>query len=185
VALEAFYREHVEAVQRFVARRVGDPHLAADLTAEIFLAAIESADGYRPSDGDPAGWLYGVARNVVSAAFRRGGRERRALGRVAGRELMDADDIDRMVDRLDAEAGSRRLYEAMDELPAGERAVLELVALDGLGTAEAARALHITAVAARVRLHRARRRLRPRLTPPDQPVDQPARPAMTLGGTPR
>src|SRR5580704_2154869 len=40
---EAFYREHVEAVQRFVARRVGDRELAADLTADIFVAAIESA----------------------------------------------------------------------------------------------------------------------------------------------
>ena len=26
---EAFYREHVDAVQRFVARRIADPHLAA------------------------------------------------------------------------------------------------------------------------------------------------------------
>jgi hypothetical protein len=30
---ERFYREHVEAVQRFVARRMDDPYLAADLTA--------------------------------------------------------------------------------------------------------------------------------------------------------
>lgn len=40
---EAFYRQHVEAVQRFVARRVADPHLVADLTAEVFLAVIRSA----------------------------------------------------------------------------------------------------------------------------------------------
>ncbi|MDX6227012.1 MAG: hypothetical protein QOI76_402, partial [Frankiales bacterium] len=39
-AFEAFYREHVEAVQRFISRRVRDPHLAADLTADVFLAAI-------------------------------------------------------------------------------------------------------------------------------------------------
>ena len=40
---EAFYREHVEDLQRFIARRVGERERAADLTAEIFLAAIESA----------------------------------------------------------------------------------------------------------------------------------------------
>ena len=28
--------------ERFVARRVSDPHLAADLTAEVFLAAIDA-----------------------------------------------------------------------------------------------------------------------------------------------
>jgi DNA-directed RNA polymerase specialized sigma24 family protein len=42
-AFERFYREHVEAVQRFVARRVDDPYLAADLTTDVFVAAIESA----------------------------------------------------------------------------------------------------------------------------------------------
>ena len=52
-----------------------------------------------------------------------------------------------------------QLYAAMDVLSDGERAVLELVALDELPIAEAAAALDIGPVAARVRLHRARRRL--------------------------
>jgi len=41
-ALEAFCTEHVTAVTRFVARRVADPHTAADLTAEVFLVVIYS-----------------------------------------------------------------------------------------------------------------------------------------------
>jgi DNA-directed RNA polymerase specialized sigma24 family protein len=45
--LEAFYRRNIEAVGRFVARRTDDPHTAADLTAEVFLAALSSAEGYR------------------------------------------------------------------------------------------------------------------------------------------
>jgi RNA polymerase sigma-70 factor (ECF subfamily) len=77
--------------------------------------------------------------------------------------LLDEDDAVRMDARIDAAAQSRRLYEAMDRLPEGERAVLELVALDGLSAREAGQALHIGSVAARVRLHRARRRLRARL----------------------
>jgi RNA polymerase sigma-70 factor (ECF subfamily) len=44
-AFEAFYRAHIELVRRFVARRVSDPHLAADLTADVFLAAIDAAAG--------------------------------------------------------------------------------------------------------------------------------------------
>lgn len=31
-AFETFYREHVRAVERFIARRVTDPQVAADLT---------------------------------------------------------------------------------------------------------------------------------------------------------
>jgi RNA polymerase sigma-70 factor (ECF subfamily) len=47
----------------------------------------------------------------------------------------------------------------MDGLSDGERAVLELVALDDLPLADVAAALDIGPVTARVRLHRARRRL--------------------------
>jgi RNA polymerase sigma factor (sigma-70 family) len=159
-AFEVFYRAHIEAIQRFVARRVDDPYLAADLTADVFLAAIDSASTYRPSRGSPIGWLYGVAHNVVAAERRRQARELRAASRLSGRRLLEADDLARLEERIDAEARARQLYLAMDRLPDGERAVLELTALEGLGVSEAAKALRITPVTARVRLHRARQKLR-------------------------
>src|SRR4051794_41664326 len=87
-ALEDFYRAHVEAVQRFVARRVADPYLAADLTAEVFLAAIDAAPAYRPDRGAPGAWLLGIAHNLVAAEHRRAGRERRGQARVGGRPLL-------------------------------------------------------------------------------------------------
>jgi len=157
---EAFYREHVEDLQRFVARRVGDRERAADLTAEIFLAAIDSAHRYRPRRGAPKAWLYGIARVLVANDRRRLGRQRAGEERLRGSTLLDEEDAARMDARLDAAAQSRRLYEAMDRLPEAERAVLELVALDELTVAEAAAAAGVRPVTARVRLHRARRKLR-------------------------
>jgi RNA polymerase sigma-70 factor (ECF subfamily) len=159
-AFTEFYRAHVDEVTRFVARRVADPQLAADLTAEVFLAVIEAAAAYRGSFGGPRTWLYGIARNVIAAEFRRSGREHRAESLVAGRRLLDADDIDRLVEKIDALRQVRELHEELQALPEGEQAVLELVAVDGLTVAEAAAALNIRQVAARVRLHRARRALR-------------------------
>ncbi|TDD72188.1 RNA polymerase sigma factor [Actinomadura rubrisoli] len=154
---EAFYRRHIEAVSRFVARRVDDPHTAADLTAEVFLAVIESAHTYRPDAGPEIAWLYGVARNVMAAERRRAARERRATGRVAGRRLLDADDIARLEERIDAESAGRHTYEALAGQPEGARAVLELIAVDGLTVTEAASALGIRPVTARVRMHRVRK----------------------------
>jgi RNA polymerase sigma factor (sigma-70 family) len=162
-AFEAFYREHVEAILRFVARRVDNPHVTADLTAEVFLAAIDAAPAYDPERGVPGAWLYGIARIVVNAERRRAAREARAHAQVQGRRLLDDDDVVRLQERIDAEARSRELYAALADLNDGERAVFELVALDGLGSADAARVLGIRPVTARVRLHRARAALRGQL----------------------
>lgn len=156
-AFESFYRRHIGAVSRFIARRVDDPHSVADLTADVFLAVIDSAHSYRADAGSEIAWLYGVARNVVNAERRKAARERRATGRIAGHRLLDADDITRLEERIDAEGAARRTYRAVADLPGGVRAVLELVAVDGLTVTEAAAALGIRPVTARVRLHRARK----------------------------
>jgi RNA polymerase sigma-70 factor (ECF subfamily) len=160
---EAFYREHVEAVQGFVARRVGDRERAADLTAEIFLAAIGAAQRYRPGRGTPKAWLYGIARKVVAADRRQLGREQARGERLRAHALLDEDDAAQIEARIEAAAKLRQLYEAMDQLAERERAILELVALDELSLTEAAAAVGVRPVTARVRLHRARRKLRDEL----------------------
>ncbi|MFI6248586.1 RNA polymerase sigma factor [Streptomyces sp. NPDC051016] len=159
-AFEEFYRRHVDGVTRFVARRIADPHLVADLTADVFLAMLDSADSYRAGRGSETAWLYGIARNVVSVEWRRAARESQATRRIAGRRLLEPDDVVRLEERIDAEAAARHHLEALAGLPEGERAVLELVYVDQLTVAEAAVALGIRPVAARVRLHRARKALR-------------------------
>ena len=159
-AFSAFYRAHVGEVTRFVTRRVADPHLAADLTAEVFLAVIDAAGQYRGSEGGPRTWLYGIARNVIAAEFRRSARQRRAEALIAGRRLLEPGDVDRLVEQIDAEQQVRKLHDSLRALPEGERAVLELVSVDGLSVTEAAAALGIRSVTARVRLLRARRALR-------------------------
>jgi RNA polymerase sigma factor (sigma-70 family) len=155
-------------VQRFVARRVADPHLAADLTADIFLAAIGAAKRYSARRGRPIAWLYGIARNVVADEHRRRQREQRAVRRVSGRALIDPDALTRMEERLDAERQMRDVYQALGCLPDEDRALMELVALDGLSVAEAAAALGLKPVTARVRLHRSRQSVHRHLRPPSE-----------------
>ena len=157
---EEFYRRHVDAVTSFVARRVRDAHTVADLTAEVFLAVLDSAHTYRPGLGSERAWLYGIARNVVSSEHRRLARETRRDQRISGRRLLEPDDIARLEDKLDAESAGRRALAALERLPEGERALLELIAVDQLTVTEAAAALGIRQVTARVRLHRARKALR-------------------------
>jgi RNA polymerase sigma factor (sigma-70 family) len=184
-AFEAFYRRHVTAVSRFLARRVTDPQQVADLTAEVFHAVIRSAPAYQAGRGSELGWLYGIARNVLASQRRQAVRRLRAEQDAAGRRLLDDDDIARLEERIDAEAAARRLRAALSALPDGERAVVELVAVDGLSLTDAAAALGIRPGTARVRMHRARRVVRDALAPPPDATpaisDLPAATAVPTG----
>lgn len=165
-AFEAFYRQQVLAVERFVARRVRDPHLVADLTAEVFLAAITSATGYRPERGTPSAWLFGIAHHVIADHHRQAARQHRLADRVSGRAVLDScgeSAIERLTERIDAERRARPLLAVLDGLPRTAKEILLLVEVDELTPAEAATVLNISPLAARVRLHRARRALAARL----------------------
>jgi RNA polymerase sigma factor (sigma-70 family) len=166
-AFEALYRAHFDDVLGFVTRRVADPHTAADLTAEVFVAALHSAASYR-GDGSAGAWLIGIARHVVATGYRRAAHTRDVVRRAGASRLLDADDIGRLEERIDAEREARALYARVRLLPPAEREVLELVAIDGLTLPAAAAAAGISPVAARVRLHRARRALRQHGTTPGQ-----------------
>jgi RNA polymerase sigma factor (sigma-70 family) len=168
-ALAEFYRRHVARVTGMGVRRFDNPEDVADFVATVFLEVLGSADGFDPGRGRAVAWLYGVGSNVATAMYRQRSRAVQAEQRISGRALLDPDDYARVEERIDAAARLRQTYLAMRDLPEQDRRLLELVAVDGLSTREAARALMLTPVAARVRLSRARRRLRVALTHQDGP----------------
>ncbi|QKW27613.1 RNA polymerase sigma factor [Streptomyces seoulensis] len=155
-----FYEQHFDTVLGFVTRRVDSAHLAADLTADIFVAALEGAHTYDARRGAPLAWLYGISRNVIHTHFRGTVRERHLMARISGRRLLDEEDVSAIERRIDADRAARGLAAAHAALSEPLRAVLDLVALDGLTAREAAQALGISSATARVRLHRARKALR-------------------------
>jgi RNA polymerase sigma factor (sigma-70 family) len=172
-AFEAFYRAHVRDVERFIARRVSDPQVAADLTADVFLALIQHASGYRAERGNVLAWVYGIARNVVAEQGRTRARDLRVQSRVRGRALLDDASLLRVEERLDAEAAARTTLLALAALGDADRQILELVAIDELSLEDAATHLRIEPGAARVRLHRARRRLASLLASDTPPILSP------------
>jgi RNA polymerase sigma-70 factor (ECF subfamily) len=154
-----FYQQQFDTVLGFVTRRTDSAHLAADLTADIFLTALEQADRYDARRGAPVAWLYGIARNVLAAHFRGNVRELKAVARIAGQRMLDDQDVSVIEGRIDAAREARELADRHAALSEPLRAVLDLVAVDGLAVREAAQVLGISATTARVRLHRARKAL--------------------------
>src|SRR5271163_3957963 len=71
-AFAAVYRRYLPLVLRWCLRETGNRELAADLSAEVFAAALTAARRYRPQRGSVAAWLLGIARNKLAESRRRG-----------------------------------------------------------------------------------------------------------------
>lgn len=69
-AFGALYDRYVQRVYRYCYYRTNSPPDAEDLTAQIFLAALEGLPRYR-QDGHFAGWLFSIARKKVADFHRR------------------------------------------------------------------------------------------------------------------
>lgn len=147
------YREQGRAVLAYALRRVEDREDAADVVAETFLIAWRRLAEV-PGGAGATLWLYAVARRVI-ANLHRTERRRTRLGR-------------RLAEALRTELATQpapggeaaEALRAMAGLGEEDRELLLLVSWEGLSPGEAAKVLEISSLAARSRLHRARRRLR-------------------------
>ncbi|HEY3541769.1 MAG TPA: sigma-70 family RNA polymerase sigma factor [Gaiellaceae bacterium] len=138
---EQIYAEHAGAVRAYVRRRAPES-VVEDVVADVFIVCLRRIDDVPRS---PLPWLYAVARKTLA-------NERRKRARV---EPLTAD-----VAFEPAPLGDSTLAAAFALLGDGDREILRLVAWEGLSARDAARALEISPVAARVRFHRAKTRLR-------------------------
>ncbi|MEV3983060.1 sigma-70 family RNA polymerase sigma factor [Nonomuraea sp. NPDC049758] len=146
---EAVYDTYYPAIQQYAARRTSSPEDTADVLAETFLIAWRRIADV-PQGDKALLWLYGVARRVLANQQR--GASRRA---VLAERLRDELAAARTVTPVELDHVRR----AFDELPERDREVLALACWEGLSGEQIAQVMGCTAIAARTRLHRARRRL--------------------------
>jgi RNA polymerase sigma-70 factor (ECF subfamily) len=64
-AFATLYDRHVDAVFRYVLLRVGDRHLAEDVTSETFLRALRRITSISYQGRDVGAWFTTIARNLV------------------------------------------------------------------------------------------------------------------------
>ena len=157
----AFYRRHAPPLTGFFMRRTGDAEVTADLVAETFAAALASVQSFDPARGPAVAWLYGIARNQLGSAERRGRVEVRARRRLGMEPLQLTDAAIERVEALAAAEGTARaLRELLDELPPEQRAAVEARVVDELDYAEIATASDTSETVIRQRVSRGLSRLR-------------------------
>jgi RNA polymerase sigma-70 factor (ECF subfamily) len=163
VAFEELVRRTAADTYALARRLVSDDDDARDVVQETYLRAYRSLSSFR-GDAQFTTWLYRITANCASTHLGRRRRHRH--------DELD-DDVD-LVDPKpehdpvasgDAALLRQRLELAIAELPPRLRAVVVLRDLYDLNHAEIAEQLGISESAAKVRLHRARRRLRAQVFP--------------------
>ncbi len=70
-AIGELYRVHVDVIYRYIWARVKDDSLAEDLTAQVFLKALEGLPTYQPSGKPFVAWLYRIAYARIVDHWRR------------------------------------------------------------------------------------------------------------------
>ncbi len=151
---------------------------AAELLNEVVREALRHEHRFRPS-GQPRAWLLGIAANLIrrwqAESFQRERRE--PLVRDLAGEAGDGFSEDELFDHLAALAedgavdgttdGGNEMLALLDALAPDDSRVIRLAILNGLNGETLAAELGVTPGAARVRLHRALKRLRAQIEAPE------------------
>ena len=108
------YEENFYRVYAYVARRVGDPHQAEDLTADVFREALAGIGKFEWRGVPFVAWLLRIASRTIADHFKRSGRE---VGNPAAEpERPDPSEIERRA----------MLFQLVERLPQSQFRVIHL-----------------------------------------------------------
>jgi RNA polymerase sigma-70 factor (ECF subfamily) len=150
VAIAALYRDHVDAVYRYIRMRVCDDQVAEDLTAQVFLKVLEGLPHYQITDRPFRAWLYRIAYARTVDYFRRQSRRQEVILP----ETLAADGP-QPGERLEAEAAWERAVNLIAQLTDDQQDVLVLRFVGELSLADVAGTLGRSFGAVKALQHRA------------------------------
>lgn len=169
-AFDELVRQTYEDTFTLARRLTGDDEDARDVVQETYLRAWKGIGRFR-GDAQLSTWLYRITANASYTLMR---RQRRDRHEPMGEEIADAPETSPAADpEAVAEATSLReeVAAAVAELAPKLRAVVVLRDVYDLSHEEISEELGISVSAAKVRLHRARKRLRDAVYPDGEAVE--------------
>ena len=153
--MKALYDEHASVLWRYALRLTGDASHAEDVVQETLLRAWQRPEVIGDTERSARAWLFTVARNMI-IDDRRSARYRNVVASTdveGAPEQSTPDEVNAALDRL-------LMADAMAQLSAEHRAVVERSYYRGWTTAQIAADLDIAEGTVKSRLHYALRALR-------------------------
>jgi RNA polymerase sigma-70 factor (ECF subfamily) len=161
-AFGVFYERFEAQLLGFFWRATHRADIAADLTAEVFAAALESAAAFRAQSGTARAWLFGIARHELADTWERGRVEDRARRRMHVAPLTLTDEALERVEELASRASGNALV-LLESLPDEQRLAVNGRVLHELDYSQLAASLSCSQSLVRQRVSRGLRALRTRL----------------------
>ncbi len=159
-AFRTLFERWSHELMAYFYRRTFDAEVAADLLAETFAIAYFKRHRFKPQGLPVGAWLYGIARRELSHYWRRRRAETRAIARLGVQiPAVDDESLARIEELADASGLRRELEAALSRLTEAERAAVQLRVVEDRPYREVAGELGCSEGAARVRVHRALRRM--------------------------
>ena len=174
-AFGVIFDRHFPVVFGFLARRLGED-VASDLAAEVFTVAFKHRHRFRPDRSTAGPWLIGIAANLVLKHGRSERRRLRAFAREHGQRVLVAEPYEAVDERLAASEEHQRVMNGLADLRDVDRAVVLLLAWEGMSYEAAAEVLQVPLGTVKSRMNRARRSLRLLNEQSSQEKDRPDHP---------
>ena len=160
-AFTALVNKYQKSVHALVWRKIGDFHIAEEITQDVFLKVYKRLSTLKRRDHFP-GWLYVIATRRCIAWLRQKRLPTRSLDAMSTAELEEICYAQYKTDHGEAAAVKHRrelVKRLLQKLPESERTVVTLYYLAEMTGEEISLFLGVSHNTVRSRLHRARQRL--------------------------
>ena len=161
-AFSALVRKYQRSVHALAWRKIGDFHIAEDITQDTFLKAYQRLSTLKEPRSF-ASWLYVITANQCKAWLRKNRKWMQVLEDTSGTQLDKATYSEYVIaenERMTEETQREIVKKLLGKLQESDRTVITLYYLGGMTYGEISEFLGVSEAAIRNRLYRARNRLK-------------------------
>ncbi len=161
-AFSVIVKKYQKSVHALAWRKVGDFHIAEEITQDTFLQAYNKLASLK-NPNQFAGWLYVIADRLCRAWFRKRQLQTQSLENTDEEILEETDYANYIYEQREETAVMHRRHivqRLMEKLPESERTVMVLYYLGEMNCKEISKFLGVSSNTVRSRLRRARERLK-------------------------
>ena len=156
-AFAKLYHIYVEQIYRYVFYQVKDKMTAEDITADVFVKALDKIQSCKGKESTFSSWLYRIAYNVTIDNFRNA-RKNLPI------DLEMVSNLDDPKQEIRRNLERQELFEAISKLPKNQRRFIILKFIEGMDNREVGQIMGKSQVALRLLQLRAIAALRKEIT---------------------